>query len=137
MQTALSLQIDARSATPIYDQISARVKYAVASGALRSGEPLPSVRQLATRLRVNPNTVARAYRELEAEGVVETRRGQGTFVAEAAPRLTPAARRRQLRAAAERLAADAMALGIDVDQSIDCVREAWSRLEAGRSRRKA
>jgi GntR family transcriptional regulator len=74
--------IDPRSPTPIYDQIAGRVKVAVASGELRPGEALPSVRQLAARIRVNPATVVQAYRELETQGFVEMRQGAGTYVKE-------------------------------------------------------
>ena len=76
--------IDPRSPTPLWGQIAARVRVAVASGDLRPGEALPSVRELAKRLRVNPATVAQADRELAREGFVETRHGAGTFVLEVA-----------------------------------------------------
>ena len=74
--------IDPRSPTPLWGQIAARVRVAVAAGELLPGEALPSVRGLARRLRVNPATVAQAYRELAGEGFVETRHGAGTFVRE-------------------------------------------------------
>jgi len=74
--------IDPRSPTPLWGQIAARVRVAVAAGELLPGEALPSVRELARRLRVNPATVAQAYRELAGEGFVETRHGAGTFVRE-------------------------------------------------------
>lgn len=73
--------IDPRSPTPIYAQIAIAVRIAVGSGELRAGEPLPSVRALAMKLRVNPATVVQAYRELEREGMVEMRQGAGTFIA--------------------------------------------------------
>ena len=76
--------IDPRSPTPIYDQIAGQVKVAVASGELRPGEALPSVRQLAAKIRVNPATVVQAYRELETQGFVEMRQGAGTYVREVA-----------------------------------------------------
>lgn len=75
-------RIDPRSPVPIYAQVADRVRVAVAAGELRPGDDLPSVRGLATRLRVNPATIVQAYRELEREGVVEMRQGAGTFVAE-------------------------------------------------------
>jgi len=74
-------RIDPRSPVPIYAQIAARVRVAVAAGDLATGDPLPSVRGLASQLRVNPATVVQAYRELEHEGVVDMRHGAGTFVA--------------------------------------------------------
>jgi GntR family transcriptional regulator len=72
--------IDPRSATPLYAQIASRIKLAIASGELAAGVGLPSVRQLATQLRLNPATVVQAYCELESEGFVEMKQGAGTFV---------------------------------------------------------
>jgi GntR family transcriptional regulator len=97
--------IDPRSATPLYAQIAARVKLAIASGEWAAGFGLPSVRQLATTLRVNPATVVQAYRELESEGFVEMRHGAGTFVA----KLAPDRRRRERQASARRLVRDMIA----------------------------
>lgn len=75
------ISIDARSPVPIYDQIKAGFKGLIAKGLLRPGDAAPSVRALAERLRVNPNTVARALRELALEGVLESKRGAGNVVA--------------------------------------------------------
>lgn len=72
--------IDPRSPTPLYAQIAGRIRVAVASGELTKGAALPSVRSLASQLRVNPATVVQAYRDLESEGLVATRHGAGTFV---------------------------------------------------------
>ncbi len=77
--------IDPRSPTPLWGQIAARIRVAVAAGELRTGEILPSVRELARRLRVNPATVAQAYKELAKEGFVESRHGAGTFILEVSP----------------------------------------------------
>ena len=95
---------------PIYLQIVQQVKHRVAVGALRPGERLPSVRDLADQLRVNPNTIAKAFTELERQGVVETRRGSGTFVAEPGTTLSRAERRRLVREACERAASEAFHL---------------------------
>lgn len=78
-------EINPSSTTPIYLQIVRQVQFAFASGALRPDEQLPSVRDLALTLRVNPNTVAKAYGELEHSGLIETRRGMGTFVSQTPP----------------------------------------------------
>src|SRR5216117_1728232 len=72
---------NARSGVPIYPQLMEQVKHAVETGALRSGEQLPGIRKMAEDLVINPNTVAKAYRELEHEGVIELRQGAGAFVA--------------------------------------------------------
>ena len=76
------IQIDFKSGMPVYLQVVDQIKLAAASGALRAGEPLPSIRPLAEQLRINRNTVAKAYAELEAEGVIETIAGKGCFLKE-------------------------------------------------------
>jgi GntR family transcriptional regulator len=105
---------------PIYLQIMDEVKRGVVIGTIRPDEALPSVRQLASELRVNPNTVQQAYRELERDGVVYVRRGQGTFVAHnsggADERIALAA------AVAERAARDAFRNGVSVEELIDALR---------------
>jgi GntR family transcriptional regulator len=98
-------QIDPRSATPLYAQIASRVKLAIAAGELHPGTGLPSVRQLATQLRLNPATVVQAYRELEAEGFVEMKQGAGTFV----KGVSPDKRKRERESAARRLVRDMVA----------------------------
>jgi GntR family transcriptional regulator len=100
----MHLQLNFRSGIPVYLQIVQQVQAAVAGGASRPGDPLPSVRALAEELRINRNTAAKAYAELEAAGVVETRAGRGCFIREDAP--SPL--RRSVRA--ERIAADIDAL---------------------------
>ena len=80
------LQIDARNGLAVYDQIVRQVKFAVADGAIAAGELVPSVRELARELAINPNTVARAYRQLQDDGVLESVRGTGLAVAAAARR---------------------------------------------------
>lgn len=74
------LRIDPRSSTPIYEQIELGVKELILKGALKSGEKLPSVRELSSILTINPNTISKAYGELEREGIIETLRGKGTYI---------------------------------------------------------
>ena len=75
-------QIDFKSGTPVYLQLADQIRYAAASGALKTGEPLPPIRTLAEQLRVNRNTVAKAYTELESQGVIQTIQGKGCFLSE-------------------------------------------------------
>lgn len=98
-------RIDPRSSTPIYAQIAARIRVAVAAGELKTGDGLPSVRSLAMRLRVNPATVVQAYRELEVEGLVEMLQGSGTFVKD----ISPERRARERSADAGRLVRELLA----------------------------
>ncbi|MCC6929737.1 MAG: GntR family transcriptional regulator [Gemmatimonadaceae bacterium] len=109
-------RIDPRSPIPLYAQIAGRLRVAVASGELRPGDALPSVRALAAQLRINPATVAQAYRELEQDGTVEMRQGAGTFVS-----AIPTERKRRERAVAARslvrdMISDAFRLGINADE---------------------
>jgi GntR family transcriptional regulator len=92
------LHVDVGNGLAVYDQIVRQIKFAVADGVLRSGELAPSVRELARDLAINPNTVARAYRELQDEGVLETVRGMGLSVAAAARRHCQAERTKLIRA---------------------------------------
>ena len=109
-------QVDPRSPIPLYAQIADRLRVAIAAGALQPATALPSVRQLATQLRVNPATVVQAYRELEAEGFVETRPGTGTFVREVAPETRARERARQASALVRQMLADAGRLGVSVQE---------------------
>jgi GntR family transcriptional regulator len=111
--------LDSRDATPIYAQLERGLRAAIAAGRLRPGDQLPTVRQLAVELSVNANTVARVYSELERAGVLETRRGVGSFI-----RATPGQARppreheRRLRAFATRVLADASASGFTRDELV-------------------
>ena len=114
------LDLDPNDSRPLYSQIMDEIRRGVVLGVWPPEEPLPSVRQLASELRVNPNTVQQAYRELEREGVVYVQRGQGTFV-------TPTAARSQrpalVRAFARRIAREAYRSGITTQELIDALRE--------------
>ena len=119
----MQLHISPTDGVPIYQQIVNQVKYLVASGRLRPGEELPPIRVLAERLLTNPNTVARAYRELEVAGVVTKRRTAGTYVSDAG---SPLARRERLRILAERadaLLAEARQMNVGLEEVIELLRE--------------
>ena len=113
-------QIDAKHPTPLYAQLERAIRFAIATGKLNIGDQLPTVRQLAVELRINANTVARVYLELERAGVVETRRGVGTFVSarpnEAASRRD---RDRHLRELAEHFVAETHKRGFSIDDVIE------------------
>src|SRR5271156_3004304 len=117
----MQIHLSAADGVPIYAQIVNQVKYLIASGRLTPGEELPPIRVLAERLVVNPNTVARAYRELESAGVVAKRRTAGTYVSDLG---SPLARRERLRILTERvdaLLALARQLGIGVEEVADLI----------------
>lgn len=108
--------------TPIYAQLERAIRSAIATERLRVGEQLPTVRQMAVELRINANTVARVYAELERGGIVETRRGVGTFVRSRDLLVAPgrrSERERDLAQLTNRLLADAAALGFSLSEVID------------------
>ncbi len=111
----LPIHLDPTQPTPIYQQLVDQVRYHVARGALRPEDELPSVRVLSTRHLINPNTVVRAYQELEREGLVYKRRGTGTFVSPQAGRMVEAERRRIVTAALAHACRQARALGVPAE----------------------
>ncbi|MFK4059168.1 GntR family transcriptional regulator [Brevundimonas sp. NPDC046655] len=116
----MHFSINPTDSRPIYVQIMDEVRRGMASGALASGTPLPSVRQLAVSLKVNPNTVAQAYRELEREGLVYVQRGQGTFVGSA--RQIDDDRTALAHELAQRSLVEAARLGLNTEQFIQAIR---------------
>ncbi len=111
-----TISIDPHDATPIYAQLERALRAAIATGRMQPGEQLPTVRQLAVELSVNANTVARVYAELERAGVIETRRGVGSFIsATPVEARSPREHDRRLRAFVTRVLADADAAGFTVD----------------------
>lgn len=113
--------IDARSPTPLYAQIAGRLRVAIAAAELKPGDALPSVRNLAGRLRVNPATVVQAYRDLEAEGFVEMRQGAGTFVREVVPERRAGERTRQAAGLVRQLVAEAGRLGLSTKELLQAI----------------
>src|SRR3954467_6171233 len=115
-----TFDVDPKSPTPIYAQLDRAIRAAIATGALQPGRQLPTVRQLAVDLAVNANTVAKVYAQLEREGILETRRGVGTFVLDApTPQVARAHRERELLALTRRFIGDAALLGFTLPELID------------------
>ena len=119
----LRFRLDLHSGVPVYRQIIDQVRGGVASGALAVGDQLPTVRQLAVDLAINPNTVVRAYRELELGGLLETHQGTGTFISAQKIRGGNEERARQLARIAEDAVARAGAAGFKVGELIEELRE--------------
>jgi GntR family transcriptional regulator len=136
----LSLRISASSGVPVYLQLEQQIKQAIASGVLRSGDPLPSTRRTAADLRINPNTVARAFQNLEREGVIRTVPGGGTFVGElgaAGQGLLRSEKFRRLRPLADQLVTEAAQLRLtsdDVHKLLDAAFSAQHPQAARKSR---
>jgi GntR family transcriptional regulator len=123
-----TLRIDPGDAAPIWSQIEQGLRRLVASGNLSPGAVVPSVRDLARELRVNPATVSKAYQRLADSGLLEVRRGDGTYVAPEPPSLSRAERARAVRDGALRYAASALTLGATREESIDELKAAWAEL---------
>ena len=118
-----TFSVDSTSPTPIYAQLDRSIRAAIATGELASGAQLPTVRQLAVDLAVNANTVARVYAQLERDGMLETRRGVGTFVRESpSPQAARAHRERELRELIQRFVGDAALLGFTLPELISQLR---------------
>ena len=114
-----TFSVDSTSPTPIYAQLDRSIRAAIATGELEPGAQLPTVRQLAVDLAVNANTVARVYAQLERDGMLETRRGVGTFVRESpSPQAARAHRERELRELIRRFVGDAALLGFTLPELI-------------------
>jgi GntR family transcriptional regulator len=119
----MSFQLDTKSGVPIYRQIIEQVKYAIARGELEPGERLPTVRQLAVDLSVNPNTVVRAYRELEIAGVLDTQQGSGTFVGKERPEIDNLEQQRMLDQILTELLARASSYGFTLEDVLEGLRQ--------------
>jgi GntR family transcriptional regulator len=133
----LNLQIDFRSGLPIYTQIVNQIQTQVVAGVLQPGDQLPTVRALAEDLRVNFNTVARAYRLLDEARIISTQQGRGTYITEIPPpRVTEKLRRESLEALTRRFISEAMRLDftkVEINQVIDDQLKAWEdSVEPGR-----
>jgi GntR family transcriptional regulator len=129
-----TLNVDPADAVPLWRQIESGVRRLVALGSLGPGKGVPSVRDLAQELGVNPMTVAKAYRHLTDVGVLVVRRGEGTFVADSPPSIGRADRVRGLREAAERFVTEAASLAAVEDDAVAEVRATWARLARGGTR---
>lgn len=123
------IHISTKDGVPIYLQVVNQIKYLVAAGRLTAGEELPPIRVLAEQLLVNPNTIARAYRELETVGIVEKRRTAGTYVSDQG---SPLARRERLKILTDRidaLVAEAIQMNVDLDAVLKLVQQRHAALQ--------
>lgn len=122
------IDINLSNAAPIWRQIEEGMRRMISLGTLSPGDAVPSVRDLAQQLRVNPNTVARAYQRLTDAGVFSVRRGEGTFVADAPAQLKKSERNETMRDAAARYAGTALSVGASIDEACAELEHAYERL---------
>ena len=130
------IMVDPRSHTPMYQQIIDDIKTRIARGAMASGSKLPSIRELAMDITINPNTIAKAYQELEREGVIEVIRGKGTFVASSTPAEVRDSARRVVRDMLTRTLVEAHHLGvefIDVGKELERLIADWNQAREGQA----
>lgn len=126
----MQIHINTRDGVPIYLQVVNQIKYQVAAGRLEAGEELPPIRTLAERLVVNPNTIARAYRELELAGIVKKRRTAGTYITDQG---SPLARRERLKILTERidqLLAESDQMSVTLDELLKLLHQRYSVITA-------
>ena len=126
----MQIHVSDTNGTPFYQQVVTQIKFLVASGRLEEGEQLPPVRKLAEQLLINPNTVARAYRELEAEGVVARKRGAGVFVSDVG---SPLSRKEKTRILGERINAlltESQQLRFDLEAVVKLIRQRGTQFES-------
>lgn len=122
----MKIQIDLRSDVPVTSQIVAQIQQSLSTGALKPGDQMPTVRALATQLRVNFNTVARAYRVLDECGIISTQQGRGTFIMEQPPpEASSALRREALSTLARRYLEESQRLGFSAEESAQALDD-WS-----------
>jgi GntR family transcriptional regulator len=131
----LRFHVNPHSGVPAYRQLMEQVKYSVASGLLREGDRLPSIRELAHTLSVNPATIVKAYGELQHEGIIELQQGRGVFVSASAGRMTDRQRRETLRPVARQLAVEAVQLGASDELVTRLLQEEREKLEKRRKTR--
>jgi GntR family transcriptional regulator len=125
---SMSFNIDAAHPTPLYHQLERAIRFAIATGKLEIGDQLPTVRQLAVDLRINANTVAKVYTELERTGIVETRRGVGTFVkARQFEAAREKDRQRELRELEDHFLSGATHLGFSAEDAVDHLKDRLKR----------
>ena len=133
MSVTFQFRLDLQSGVPVYRQIIDQVLGGMAAGTLAPGDQLPTVRQVAVDLSINPNTVVRAYRELEIRGVLETQQGTGTFISHKKVRQDEVERRRQLGQLVTEFVSRAGASGFTVEELVEELNE--RSIDAGKKRR--
>ena len=124
----LHLHIDPHSGLPVYRQMIDQIKYYIASGTLKPGDQLPSVRELAQRLSVNPTTVVKAYTELQHEEVIDIRHGKGAFVAERSNAFSDFEKDKVVRRLARQLAVESQQIGASFELVEDILTDEWKQL---------
>ncbi|MDR4435106.1 GntR family transcriptional regulator YtrA [Bacillus tequilensis] len=125
------IQIDPRSSTPIYEQIIQQMKELCLKGIMKPGDKLPSVRELATIIIANPNTVSKAYKELEREGIIETLRGRGTYISGNAQTTLVEGKMTMIKEQLKQLIIDAHYAGVELEKLQEWIKEISADVKEG------
>jgi GntR family transcriptional regulator len=121
LERSIDFSLDAASGAPIYRQIIQQIEYAIISGRMRSGDRLPTIRSLAVELKINPNTIAKAYNELEIRGILATQVGSGTFISDKKPEGEDAARERKIGEVLGRFLREMSDLGLSAPEVAELI----------------
>jgi GntR family transcriptional regulator len=125
------IEINPRSSTPIYEQIIQKIKELCLRGIMKPGDKLPSVREMASLIIANPNTVSKAYKELEREGIIETLRGRGTFISETAKMSLDEGKVRMIKEQLKQMIIEAHYAGVDMAMLHDWLNEITEEVKGG------
>jgi GntR family transcriptional regulator len=115
----IDFKLDPKSGVPFYRQIIDQIRYGIATGSWKLGEQLPTVRALAVQLKINPNTISKAYRELEIQNILETQQGTGTFIGSVKVNISPEERKSKLQQITTEFSNIASSYGFSIDDLID------------------
>ncbi|MDR0655557.1 MAG: GntR family transcriptional regulator [Treponema sp.] len=122
VQSDISFSLDPANGVPIYRQIIQQIEYGILSGRMKSGDRLPTIRSLAVNLKINPNTIAKAYNELEIKGILATQVGSGTYISDKKPELEEDARLQKVREVLRRFIQEMKDLGVDTGELIALIK---------------
>ncbi|MDR1447304.1 MAG: GntR family transcriptional regulator [Treponema sp.] len=122
VQSDINFSLDPANGAPIYRQIIQQIEYGILSGRMKSGDRLPTIRSLAVNLKINPNTIAKAYNELEIKGILATQVGSGTYISDKKPGLEEDARLQKVGEVLRRFIQEMKDLGVDTDELIALIK---------------
>ncbi|MDR2304517.1 MAG: GntR family transcriptional regulator [Treponema sp.] len=131
VQSDISFSLDPANGVPIYRQIIQQIEYGILSGRMKSGDRLPTIRSLAVNLKINPNTIAKAYNELEIKGILATQVGSGTYISDKSPEAEEDARLRKVGEVLRRFIQEMKDLGVDTGELIALIKESSTEMKGG------
>ncbi|MDR1654635.1 MAG: GntR family transcriptional regulator [Treponema sp.] len=131
VQSDISFSLDPANGVPIYRQIIQQIEYSILSGRMKSGDRLPTIRSLAVNLKINPNTIAKAYNELEIKGILATQVGSGTYISDKRPEAEEDARLQKVGEVLKRFIQEMKDLGVDTEELIALIKARSGEIKGG------